>query len=460
MRDLTQGSIHKNFLIFSIPIIISSVLSSAFGIINTSIAGLFLGAKGLAATSASSSYFTIIYAIFFGFAYGMAVYMGNLFGAKEFGRLKKIMVTTFYFVIASTLLVGGISLFLWRPIFAFLKIEDAILADSLTYYRLMCIHICLAMLNHFFVTACNAIGETRFPLAMSILSSSLTIGGNFLAVGVFDFGVLGIGISNLFAGIVVSLLYAIRFRGYFREMGVHKLKVVPRLRYFTVLIPFSIPNIIQQGSMYLASLLMAPVRNGLGYAVMAASSIASQIAGICSTIYYASAKTSANYIAQCVGAKKYDNIRKAVGVAFSQGCLFFFPILAFFLLCPDLLCGLFIDKAADPQTWDYTKMYINFVLPFIVCNMTCGIFHSVFRGIKANKHLVIASSVCSAAQILVAYTATPAFGIYGLYASTAAGWFCEAIYVLIIFFTGHWVPKDLRPLVLPKRKKTEETLPA
>ncbi len=458
MRDLTQGSIHKNFLIFSIPIIISSVLSSAFGVINTSIAGIFLGAKGLAATSASSNYFSIIYAVFFGFAYGMAVYMGNLFGAKEYERLKKIMLTAFYLLIVATVVVGGASLFFWRPVFVFLKIEDAILEDSLTYYRMMCLHMTLAMLNHFFITACNAIGETRFPLYMSVLSSVLTISGNFVAVGIFDFGVFGIGVSNLIAGAVVSLLYTIRFRFYFKEMGVHKIRVVPRLRYFKAILPYSTPNIIQQSSMYLAGFMMSPVRNALGYAVMASVSITSQIAGICSTIYYAAAKTSANYIAQCVGAKKYGNIKKAVGVAFVQGCLFFLPILLFIWLCPDLICGFFIDHETDPQTWEYAKLYIRYFLPFIVCNMTCGIFHSVFRGIKANKHLVIASTVCSVAQIIVAYAATPFFGIYGLYASTVSGWFCEAVYVLVIYFSGHWVPKNIRLRVLASRRNEKKQI--
>jgi Na+-driven multidrug efflux pump len=385
--------------------------------------------------------------------------MGNLFGAKEFLRLKKIMVTAFYLVIAATLIIGGLSLFLYRPVFAFLNIEEAIWDDSLKYYRLMCIHMCLAMLSHFFITAANAIGETRFPLYMSVLSSLLTIGGNFLAVGVFDFGVVGIGVSNLIATGTVVLLYTVRFHFYFKEMGVHKERVIPHFRYFTALLPYSIPNVIQQMSMYMGILLMSPVRNALGYAVMAAVSITSQIGGMCNTVYYASAKTSANYIAQCVGAKKYEKIKKAVGVAFVQGCLFFLPILFFICLCPDVICGLFIDEAADPQTWSYAKLYIRYFLPFIVCNMVCGIFHSVFRGIKANKHLMICATICTVAQIVVSYAATPAFGIKGLYAGTVAGWASEAIYVLIIFFSGHWVPKKLRPLVLPpKSKKTKTTV--
>ena len=459
MRDLTKGSIHKNFLIFSIPIIISSVLSSAFGIINTSIAGLFLGAKGLAATSASSGYFQMIYSVFFGFAYGMAVYMGNLFGAKEYRRLKNIMVTAFYLVIAATLLIGGISIFLYRPIFGFLNVEEAIWDDSLKYYYLMCVHLCLAMLSHFFITASNAIGETRFPLYMSILSSVLTIGGNFVVVGIFDFGVVGIGVNNIIAYAVVVLLYAIRFHFYFNEMGVAEHRVIPRVRYFTALLPYSIPNIFQQMSMYLGVLLMSPVRNALGYAVMAAASITSQISGMCNTVYYASAKTSANYIAQCVGAKKYEKIRPAVGVAFTQGCLFFLPILAFIYFCPDLVCGLFIKQAEDPQTWNYAQIYIKFFLPFIVMNMTCGIFHSVFRGIKANKHLIISSTICTVAQLIVTYAAAPTFGIMGLYAGTVAGWTAEAIYVLAVFFSGHWVPKSIRLRVLASgRKRKEEEL--
>ena len=451
MRDLTEGSIHKNFLIFSVPIIISSVLSSAFGVINTAIAGLFLGAKGLAATSATSSYFGMLYAIFFGFAYGMAVYMGNLFGAKNFERLKKIMITAFSLLIVSTVVIGAISLFLWRPLFDFMNIQDDILADSLTYFRMMCLHLTLVMLNHFFITACNAIGETKFPLFMSILSSSMTIGGNFIAVGVFDFGVFGIGVSNIVAGAVVALLYTLRFRRYFREMNVHKLRVLPHWRYFKAIVPYSVPNIIQQASMYLAGFIMSPVKNALGYAAIAALSIASQIGSMCQTVYYASAKTSANYIAQCVGAKKYDNIRRSVGVAFTQGCLFFLPILIFMWLCPDLICALFIDKEADPTTWEYTKIYIRYFMPLVSFNMACGIFHSVFRGIKANKHLVIASTICTVSQIVVAYAATPFFGIYGQYASTVSGYITEAIYVLAIYFTGHWVPRELRPLVLPSK---------
>ena len=205
--------------------------------------------------------------------------------------------------------------------------------------------------------------------------------------------------------------------------------------------------------MYFAILLMSPVRNALGYEVMAAASITSQIGGICNTVYYASAKTSANYIAQCVGAKKYENIKKAVGVAFIQGCLFFLPILCFIMLCPDLICGLFINQGEDPKTWEYAQLYIKYILPFIVCNMTCGIFHSVFRGIKSNRHLIAASSICTVAQLIVTYATAPTYGIIGLYAGTVAGWVSEAIYVLIIFFTGLWVPKNIRPLVLPSKKE-------
>lgn len=66
MKDLTSGNIYKAFFLFSIPLILSSILSQAFGIIDTSIAGLFLGSKGLAALGASSSAIVVVEAFFWG----------------------------------------------------------------------------------------------------------------------------------------------------------------------------------------------------------------------------------------------------------------------------------------------------------------------------------------------------------------------------------------------------------
>ena len=102
MKDLTSGNIYKTFFLFSIPLILSSVFSQAFGIIDTSIASLFLGSKGLAALGSSSNVIAVIESVFWGMNAGIGVYLSNSFGAKNYDDFKKILTTNRIFIFVTT----------------------------------------------------------------------------------------------------------------------------------------------------------------------------------------------------------------------------------------------------------------------------------------------------------------------------------------------------------------------
>ena len=60
MRDLTKGNIYKTFLVFALPLVFSGVLSQMYGIVDSVIAGQYLGEVGLAATGVSAPFITFI----------------------------------------------------------------------------------------------------------------------------------------------------------------------------------------------------------------------------------------------------------------------------------------------------------------------------------------------------------------------------------------------------------------
>ena len=163
MKDLTKGNIYKAFFVFAIPIILSSVLSSMFSVVDTAIAGQYLGSHGLAAVAAPGAAFSVVYAVFYGHAYGLAVYVGNAFGGKEYRRLRNAVTTNMIVVLAVSVAIAVLSIIFWKPVFAYLKIEDALYEDARTYYFFLCINIIVYMVGHFYHIACNAVGVTTFP---------------------------------------------------------------------------------------------------------------------------------------------------------------------------------------------------------------------------------------------------------------------------------------------------------
>ena len=54
MTDLTTGNIYKKFLLFGLPMVFTGLLSQAYNIVDTMIAGRYLGDMGLAAVGATS----------------------------------------------------------------------------------------------------------------------------------------------------------------------------------------------------------------------------------------------------------------------------------------------------------------------------------------------------------------------------------------------------------------------
>lgn len=453
MKDLTNGSIHKNFLLFSIPIIISSVLSTAFGIIDTSIAGLFLGARGLAALGATTSFFLLGESIFFGLTYGVSVAIAKMFGAKQYARLQSIFYSNLLLTVGATLLMALVFIPLWRPVFSFLNVDPVIVPDARHYYFCLCLHMLPALVNHYCTLCSNSIGETTFPLLASVIGALLNIAGNLLAVTVFELGVLGLGLATLFSSYVVMLLHLLRFRSHFKKMELGSYRYRFRWEHIRSLLSYSLPNIFQQSSMYVAGILLAPIKNGLGYTAVATLSIVSRVQSVHSTIYYASARTAGNYAAQCIGAKKYHKIRPAIGVAMLQACLFFVPILLLMWLFPHAVCHIFIDETAEPTVTAYMLLYLRRFLPLILLNMICAVFHSIFRGVKSNRHLILSTGLSAVVNLIASYFLAPLYGLVGLFISSAIAWIAECLYILAVYATGRWIPKEIRKETLRAKEK-------
>ena len=97
MKDLTKGNIYKTFLLFAIPMVLSSLLSQAYSTIDTIMAGKLLGDSALAAIGALSPFETFVNSVFWGYGMGVGVYVSHLFGAGAHEKLKQVIVNNFRF---------------------------------------------------------------------------------------------------------------------------------------------------------------------------------------------------------------------------------------------------------------------------------------------------------------------------------------------------------------------------
>lgn len=444
MKDLTKGNIYKNFILFAIPLVLSGLLSQAYNIIDTIIAGKFLGSNGIAAIGATGAFMDFTAGIYWGFAAGFAIYIARLFGAKDYENMRTSIYSNCFIMLVSMLALCIVMCLLVDPIFKFLQVDEAIYDDAATYFRIYILGLTFITFNNTGVHISNSLGMSSFPLKMSILSTVLNISGNIFSVTVLNAGVAGIAFSSVIAGVIVDICYIIKIQGCFSQLNLKKCKKYIDLKSVKRTLSYSLPTTLQQMTMYLASLIVSPFVNGISSSATAAYTVVLKIYSINSNIYQNSTRCLSSYTAQCIGAQKFNQLKKGVKVGFLQANLFVLPILAVCVVFARKICMMFFPAGYTGEGLEFAVIFVRFYLPLILFNLVNNLFHGFYRGVAAMGLLITVTMVGALSRVLLSIALSPILGISGIYAALALSWVIEAVITVILYFSGSWKKRLIR----------------
>ena len=438
MKDLTKGNIYKTFFFFGLPLVLSGLLSQTYGIIDTAIAGRFIGDTALAAIGATAPLVTFLSSLFWGYGVGFSIYIARLFGAKEYKKIKSAVYSTYLFLAIVSICLSGMMIACHDVIFDLLRVEESIRSAAFEYFLWYVGGMFILMLSWNGVYIMTAFGIGSFPFYMSILSTVLNIGGNIFAVVVLKAGVKGLAIASVVAAAVVTVSYILKFLSCLKEMGVQKEKARIGFSYIRESLPYAVPNMVQQMVMYIASLIISPLVNGIGSSASASYSVISRVYDINANVYQNSARSVSNYSAQCLGKKEYGKLKKGVFAGAIQGVLFLTPFLLATIFFREPICSLFFKAGASAEAKQYAYDFAAKCLPFLYLNMICNLFHGFYRGIKDTGRLFTTTLVGTVVRVVATMLLIQKFGMNGFFAGWAISWGVEAVYCLLSFFAGGW----------------------
>lgn len=438
MRRLIEGNIYKTFILFAIPIVLSGLLTQSSQLINTMIAGRFLGSDGLAAVGAGSGFITLISSASWGYTNGVCIYLAQLFGSGDVKRFKTAAYNFLAFSVVLLLVLSVISIALRYPILRLLNTDERVLDDAATYFAIYIGGLPLSLITFAFTCVLHALGVSAFPLIVSLLTGVLHVFGNLLAVGTWSLGIVGLAAVPAVTGVISCALLWWQLHRYFIKLRVENEKVVWGFADTREALRFSLPTIAQQMTMYFASFLISPFVNVLGSSATAGFSVVMRFFEINTGVYQNSSKTLTNYVAQSVGARQYHNLRRSVRVGFLQGFLLSAPFVVVSAVFAEPICRLFFGTVPDNVALGYAVDFARIFLPFAMVNSLNSLFHAFCRGIGAMKLLYIATSFGAVTRILLTVWLAPLYGMNGIYLAWVISWGLEATLNVILYVSGSW----------------------
>ena len=436
MKDLTQGNTFKELFKFSIPLIISGIVSQSYNMIDLIIAGKVIGNDALSATGCTSTLIQFLSSLFWGFGVATSALIGKLYGAKENKRIVLVIKTTTLFIAITMFILCLMFFLLSNNVMEILKVDKEIIDPSNNYFKLYMIALFFQAITYIFTCTLQSIGNSKYPMIMTLVSGLGNLLLNILFVSNLSLGINGLAYATIiscFISLLMGLIKIIKtlyeFNGDIKfQFSFSELKNVSYL---------AIPCILQQCSLYLASVVVQPLINNLGKSVSAGYSIAMNVNVLLNAVYHSISRAVATYASQSKGSKQYSNYKKGIYIGIIQQLILTLPLLIICVIFKDKIFLIFM-KDNDTTCLPYAIQYVDLCVPFVIFCALGNLMHSFYKSIGSVITVLITTTIFTITRITLSYTLPNTNLISNIYLALSIAWVVEATILMLAFYLGFW----------------------
>ena len=204
--NLTEGKIWKVMLRFVLPIFLGTLFQSLYNTIDAIIVGRYAGKEALAAIESVLNFHRLPVSFFVGLSSGATIIISQYFGANKKDEVSKASHTAILFAIVGGLLLSVLSCILSPFFIRLIKVPEEIFYQAQAYTIICFSGIVASMIYNIGSGILRALGDSKTPFYILILSNILNIILDLILVKVFKLGVIGVGVATLISEIVSAIL--------------------------------------------------------------------------------------------------------------------------------------------------------------------------------------------------------------------------------------------------------------
>lgn len=440
-NDLTSGNLFKKLVLYTLPILATSILSMLFTTVDLLTVSWFGGgANSMAAIGTNNSAINLLIGLFLGLGTGANIVAANAKGIGDKVRAFRTTQSALVLGLLAGLLIALVGWFVAEPILIAMNCDPILLKDATTYLRIYLAGAPIILVYNFGAAILRAYGDSRRPLYALIFSGIFNVGLNMLFVIAFDWDVFGVALGTILsqafgAAAVIYFLHHdkhiyVNFR--FSKLKLYKSETLDILRLGLSAglqsAVFNITNVIIQASI-----------NSFGALATAGSSASSTIEGYQYLVLNSISSAGMTFIAQNNGARKKENVLKGLKYILILETIVpsIIGIFIFLLRRPLMMLLISPSEEGFEQILEFGYQRIVIIsLTYFICGISES-FSSYYRGLK---YALFPTIVCLGGivgfRILFIFTIfklEPFHNLYWLFATYPLSWTIVIIIYLIFF---------------------------
>ena len=428
-ESLLHGAPLPSLLKFSVPIILGNIFQQLYNIVDAVVVGRFLGDLPLAGISIASPVMDILYALLLGAGIGAGVLIGQLCGAEDYGRLRRVHATALLGGCCITLLLSVLGLGFSRQILLRQGAQPETVSQAMHYLSIILGGLIFCFLNNYYAAALRSTGDSRTPFFVLLFSSTLHALLDVLLCGFLHLGIRGVACSTVFCQVFSTACLAV-----YAEKRCPPLHLGFADLHFdrslgVLLLSYAWAAALQQAVVMIGRFLVQGMLTPLGSTSVTGYNMSMRVEQFLFCFSQGISAAMVVGISLNLGHGDRERVRRFyyTGIACE---LALFALLGTLLWFSAPYCiGLFSSNgdviAAGVK---YTK-----TMAFLYIFAYLGeVIQGYFRGIGRLRLTMVASLLQVVLRVVLSYCLIPVWGIRGICAAVSTGW------VLLVLIEGSY----------------------
>lgn len=443
--DLTQGSIIKALLIFVGPIILANLIQQLYSLVDLIVIGMFMGSEGTVGVSTGGEVSDILTPIATSFGSAGQIYIAQLAGAREEGKLKRAIGTLISMMMLGSLVFMVLTIGFRSQILGLLNCPEEALKQATDYMIFTAMGFPFIFGYNAVTGVLRGLGESKRPLLFIIIAAITNIFLDLLLVGPFHMEAAGTAIAtsaSQFASFIAAFIYMYKRKERFDfelRLSYFKMYREPAEVICSLGIPQAVRSMFVRFSMFYVNACV----NDYGIVESATNSVGNKLQKFLEVYTTSFSQAASAMVAQNIGAKKHDRVKKTVLYSFGI-CMILAAVTAVIIdVFPTQVYGVF---TSDQAVINMGIIYLEIMTVHLFMSAMTSTFQALVIGsgfASLNFVIGILDGVVFKVGFALILVNVFNMGVYGYWWGTAFSRLVPGLICVAYYLSGKWKTRKL-----------------
>lgn len=425
-KNLTEGPLGRQILVFSLPLVLSNLLQAVFNMTDIAVVGRFAGSQALGSVGSTTIFITLMTGFLIGLGGGVNVLVARFYGAEHPKDVERSVHSALLVCLAAGVLLLAVGVAFSPALMRLLGTKPDLIDGAILYLRIYFLGMPAMAIYNFGNGVFSAVGNTRKPLVYLTIAGVLNVLLDMFFVIVCKMSVAGAALATILTQYLSAFLI---LRALARTDGCYglrreKLQLDPAMT--RSILELGVPAGCQNAIFALANLFIQASINTFDTVVVSGNAAAANADPLVYDVMAAFYTACASFMSQNYGAGKPERVKRSyfisLGYSFGIGAVLGLSLVLF----GQTFLSLFTTEPAVAEAGMQRLVIMGLSYP-ISAFMDCTIAASrgLGRTIVPTFIVIIGSCVF---RVIWVYTVFAFFGtLLSLYLLFVCSWTITAI---------------------------------